>query len=1812
MTGGGRTPIDAIVDALVDGVASLPGESTPTPEQIADVLWLAAIRTTAPHPAPRREEETGRDAPADPPEDVPSADPVAPPPPEPAGPEPAPARDGDAKLDLHDRADGPGEAAVPATEVALGSVRALAGPLELPRALRRFKQVSRPGRRRVLDVEATVEASAEARRLTIVSAPRPERGLDVALVVENGSSMRVWREIFDEFERVLEQVGAFRSVVRWEMEAGEDGVWLRDAHGTRSTPARLVDPSGSRLVLLATDAVDGLWYDAAVWRELRAWSRAMPTALVQVLPPHYWPDTALGDLYAAGRAPWPASPNTLLDRDVAWWVEEGDLAPDAIVLPVVAFQPEALALWSRAVVAGTAWVDGVLVGTEPRTPPAPATPDPDARVDAFLARASRGAERLARVLASAQMLSLPLIHVLRDRLALGTGVTELAEVLVGGLLEEIPAPPGCGARYRFREGVAARLRVGVTAFEEWDAFTAVSEHLAERTGVTGHGALTALVADPEGLAGLAPEDEPFAHLLGALAARLGLAAPASVPAPGSGSRSGGGGHDAEQIVHGSLPEPPAAALPREDLLASLARTIDRHDRVALWGRPWVAGVTVLAADHARRCAAEGWPVVAWIEGGDEAETERRLAGLAARLGVEPDRLWDALDERAPGRCLIVVDTRPYHARRPTDTGRTKVLWLADGPPDPEITTAMDLIPFEVPALDPGEAVELLRRLTGLDDEAGARELAERLGRWPGELAAAAALIGDGGMTYEQYLSTAVFVDDLGLSEAADPWASRAVLIGVGTDIPTVDADLQGMADTLRDADLWGLPPDRCAVVRDPRRPEHVLGPLAQAGEAATDTLVVYYTGEAHLEDGTGELVLGLAGARGDGVPYPTVLSAFRRSTAQRRIMILDCPYASVAWVSGPADDHATEIVLTSPGGHVSSPYGDAHSAFTGALLETVLTGLPGLGRHLDIEAVHAGVTRALRAGGVPEPAVMVRHGNRPVRLFRNMAGVPARPESIGPYRVLGVLGSGWLGDVYHAVDPEGREYAVRVFYPAVLPTRGAMDGFVASADARPWVTGPRLAQIIEAGVGDDGAYVVVQYARGRRLGDLVEEGRRFSGESLWELASALAASLASIHAVWVHGSFGPANVVVGPDGPVVKDVGLAAVLWDERGATPQGGPLFQQAPELLQRGDSTAPTTMADVFAFGVLLVYAASGRRPFHGPTPAAEANFVLYGEPDLSALTGPMRDLAADCLRKEPAERPTAEEVVARLKAMPYAARTLTPRTPDPLRPRDPVEVGGYLLRAKLGSAPYGPVYLSAHRNGTVVALRLVPGRAFADEAARQRFLALERSAEGLRSRNVARVVEAGVHGDGYFVAGTHPGESTLEGVVREEGPLTGAALAELAGDLLTGLVDLARAGLVHHDLQPGGVFERSEGWIMADPRCEAGVGDDRAVWGLASARPGYQAPETLVHGRMTSASDVFAWGATVYYAATGAPPFGDGQGQSVIAAVLTAEPDVSRLHGPLQYAVTLALAKSPQDRPSAQRLLRILRSAEGRASSEQTSGRPSVLRRLLPVRGRQVGRYRIEQVISDQPWATVYRAEDTRRRRTVAVKRLHDPLDADDVLALPRSILQLRHPSIVGVREVGAQLSDDLPGPYIVTDFVEGVSLNVLIARGEPFSLEAAMAAASGILAGLSHAHGRGVVHGAVRPSNVLVTETGEPRVKGFGLHTAYPVTDLVRAEDAATCVSPEQAEGGAADVLSDVYAAGCVLYEMLTGFAPFSGSGPMDTRERHRWETPRPPSSYGTGLAGWVDDLVLRAMAKDPAERYRSAKDFRTAIRRAMEP
>ncbi|MGF2949473.1 Stk1 family PASTA domain-containing Ser/Thr kinase [Microbacterium alcoholitolerans] len=271
---------------------------------------------------------------------------------------------------------------------------------------------------------------------------------------------------------------------------------------------------------------------------------------------------------------------------------------------------------------------------------------------------------------------------------------------------------------------------------------------------------------------------------------------------------------------------------------------------------------------------------------------------------------------------------------------------------------------------------------------------------------------------------------------------------------------------------------------------------------------------------------------------------------------------------------------------------------------------------------------------------------------------------------------------------------------------------------------------------------------------------------------------------------------------------------------------------------------------------------------------------------------------------------------------------------------------------------------------------------------------------------------------------------------------------------------------------------------------------------------------------------------------------------------------------------------------------------------------------------GRYRLDEVIGQGGMAKVHRGYDLTLGRQVAIKIL-DPELARDTAFRTRFRLEaqaasrMSHPSIVRVYDAGdpsasASGSGGQGGdePYIVMELVHGTLLKDVIAQG-PVPVADAIRYTDGILEALDYSHRAGVVHRDIKPGNVMITEKGQVKVMDFGIARAVSDSSSTVAETTqiigtAAYFSPEQAKGESVDSRTDLYSAGVVLYELLTGRQPFRGDSPVAVAYQHVSETPVPPSELNEDLPRSLDAIVLRALAKDPYQRFPDSASFRAAL------
>ncbi|MDR1807594.1 MAG: Stk1 family PASTA domain-containing Ser/Thr kinase [Propionibacteriaceae bacterium] len=270
----------------------------------------------------------------------------------------------------------------------------------------------------------------------------------------------------------------------------------------------------------------------------------------------------------------------------------------------------------------------------------------------------------------------------------------------------------------------------------------------------------------------------------------------------------------------------------------------------------------------------------------------------------------------------------------------------------------------------------------------------------------------------------------------------------------------------------------------------------------------------------------------------------------------------------------------------------------------------------------------------------------------------------------------------------------------------------------------------------------------------------------------------------------------------------------------------------------------------------------------------------------------------------------------------------------------------------------------------------------------------------------------------------------------------------------------------------------------------------------------------------------------------------------------------------------------------------------------------------------RYILGPLLGRGGMAEVRRGRDIRLERDVAIKRLRPDLANDAVFQArfrreAQAAAGLNHPNIVSVYDTGEQF-DSQAGvdiPYIVMELVVGHTLRDILRDGRKIQPERALELTTSVLNALDYSHRHGIVHRDIKPANVMVTTSGQVKVMDFGIARAVSDTAASMTQTAAVIgtpqyLSPEQIRGEAVDRRADIYATGCLLYELLAGRPPFQGDEPVSLAYQHVREAPVPPSQLDPVVTPDMDAIVLKALEKSPDNRYQTAKEMADDITRLL--
>ena len=258
----------------------------------------------------------------------------------------------------------------------------------------------------------------------------------------------------------------------------------------------------------------------------------------------------------------------------------------------------------------------------------------------------------------------------------------------------------------------------------------------------------------------------------------------------------------------------------------------------------------------------------------------------------------------------------------------------------------------------------------------------------------------------------------------------------------------------------------------------------------------------------------------------------------------------------------------------------------------------------------------------------------------------------------------------------------------------------------------------------------------------------------------------------------------------------------------------------------------------------------------------------------------------------------------------------------------------------------------------------------------------------------------------------------------------------------------------------------------------------------------------------------------------------------------------------------------------------------------------------------RYEILEILGEGGMAFVYKARDMQLERFVAIKTLkpnyvNQETFVDRFKREAKTAANLNHPNIVQIFDWG--IEDE---PYFVMEYIEGNTLTSIIAKNRTISLGDILFIGAQVSSGLHAAHQKGLVHRDIKPGNIMITPDGKVKVTDFGIvslqNEESDITKTGSILGTASYISPEQAQGKPVSIESDLYSLGTVLYELITGKAPFSGDSPISTATKHLTEKPEKPSLYRRDLPKGVESAILRLLEKASYDRFKSAEDLRATL------
>jgi serine/threonine protein kinase len=542
-------------------------------------------------------------------------------------------------------------------------------------------------------------------------------------------------------------------------------------------------------------------------------------------------------------------------------------------------------------------------------------------------------------------------------------------------------------------------------------------------------------------------------------------------------------------------------------------------------------------------------------------------------------------------------------------------------------------------------------------------------------------------------------------------------------------------------------------------------------------------------------------------------------------------------------------------------------------------------------------------------------------------------------------------------------------------------------------------------------------------------------------------------------------------------------------------------------------------------------------------------------------------------------------------------------------------YRIYDEIGRGSVATVYLAKDlQRNRVVALKIMHPELAEESQFVRRFQREAKLLSKLDSPHIIKLLDYGSDEGMDFVVLEYMEGRTLSAILEEEGALEVEWALSLARQVGQGLAHADEAGIVHRDIRPANIMVAPSGLVkIMDFGIARGADLSRLTATGVLGSPHYLSPEQAEGKEVDIRSDIYSLGVTLFQMLTGRQPYEADNAMDIVLKHLQ-EPVPSlrqfdeEIPGKVDELVKRCLAKAPEERfQTPEELMeaidRALRGSEG--------GSPPGMEVALV--GQTLGQYRLVERIGRGGMATVYKAYQPSLDRYVAVKVLptylaHAPDFAARFRREARAIAKLKHPHILPVHDFGqeGELS------YIVMRYVEGGTLKKIL--GQPLALDRVVDILAQVGDALDYAHQQGVIHRDVKPANVLLDRGRWAFLSDFGLAkmvaASVQLTKTGVGLGTPAYMSPEQAQGKLVGAPSDIYSLGIMLFEMLTGRVPFDADTPLAVLIKHLTAPLPLPREVNPDIPEPVERVILKAVAKDPEDRYQWVGEMVEALRQAV--